>query len=239
MIELTHAQIKMIRSLKDKKFRDEYGLFVVEGEKLVREALDSSYEVESVYRIEGIGENVMSRISLCATPSPVLALVRIPADRSSYGKCGISGGLCLALDSVRDPGNMGTILRVADWFGVETVYLSADCTDIFAPKVVQATMGSIFRVRTEVADIPELCRAFTSQGRPVYGTLLDGEDIYASNLEEQALVVMGNESNGISGAVRNEISRGLRIPSFGKSGAESLNVAVATAVTLSEFRRRQ
>lgn len=239
MIELTHAQIKMIRSLKDKKFRDEYGLFVVEGEKLVREALDSSYEVESVYRMEEIGENVMSRISLCATPSPVLALVRIPADRSSYGKCGISGGLCLALDSVRDPGNMGTILRVADWFGVETVYLSPDCTDIFAPKVVQATMGSIFRVCTEVADIPELCRAFTSQGRPVYGTLLDGEDIYASNLEEQALVVMGNESNGISGAVRNEISRGLRIPSFGKSGAESLNVAVATAVTLSEFRRRQ
>ena len=133
MIELTHAQIKMIRSLKDKKFRDEYGLFVVEGEKLVREALNSSYEVESVYR--------MSRISLCATPSPVLALVRIPADRmrsdrSSCGKCGISGGLCLALDSVRDPGNMGTILRVADWFGVETVYLSPDCTDIFAPKVV-------------------------------------------------------------------------------------------------------
>lgn len=239
MMELTHAQIKMIRSLKDKKFRDEYGLFVVEGEKLVREALDSSYEVESVYRMEEIGENVMSRISLCATPSPVLALVRIPADRSSYGKCGISGGLCLALDSVRDPGNMGTILRVADWFGVETVYLSPDCTDIFAPKVVQATMGSIFRVRTEVADIPELCRAFTSQGRSVYGTLLDGEDIYASDLEEQALVVMGNESNGISGAVRNEISRGLRIPSFGKSGAESLNVAVATAVTLSEFRRRQ
>lgn len=239
MMELTHAQIKMIRSLKDKKFRDEYGLFVVEGEKLVREALDSSYEVESVYRMEEIGENVMSRISLCATPSPVLALVRIPTDRSSYGKCGISGGLCLALDSVRDPGNMGTILRVADWFGVETVYLSPDCTDIFAPKVVQATMGSIFRVRTEVADIPELCRAFTSQGRPVYGTLLDGEDIYASDLEEQALVVMGNESNGISGVVRNEISRGLRIPSFGKSGAESLNVAVATAVTLSEFRRRQ
>lgn len=239
MIELTHAQIKMIRSLKDKKFRDEYGLFVAEGEKLVREALDSSYEVESVYRMEEIGENIMSRISLCATPSPVLALVRIPADRSSYGKCGISGGLCLALDSVRDPGNMGTILRVADWFGVETVYLSPDCTDMFAPKVVQATMGSIFRVRTEVADIPELCRAFTSQGRPVYGTLLDGEDIYASNLEERALVVMGNESNGISGAVRNEISRGLRIPSFGKSGAESLNVAVATAVTLSEFRRRQ
>lgn len=239
MMELTHAQIKMIRSLKDKKFRDEYGLFVVEGEKLVREALDSSYAVESVYRMEEIGENVMSRISLCATPSPVLALVRIPADRSSYGKCGISGGLCLALDSVRDPGNMGTILRVADWFGVETVYFSPDCTDIFAPKVVQATMGSIFRVRTEVADIPELCRAFSSQGRPVYGTLLDGEDIYASNLEEQALVVMGNESNGISGAVRNEISRGLRIPSFGKSGAESLNVAVATAVTLSEFRRRQ
>ena len=234
MIELTHAQIKMIRSLKDKKFRDEYGLFVVEGEKLVREALNSSYEVESVYRMEEIGENVMSRISLCATPSPVLALVRIPADRmrsdrSSCGKCGISGGLCLALDSVRDP----------DWFGVETVYLSPDCTDIFAPKVVQATMGSIFRVRTEVADIPELCSAFTSQGRPVYGTLLDGEDIYASNLEGQALVVMGNESNGISGAVRNEISRGLRIPSFGKSGAESLNVAVATAVTLSEFRRRQ
>ena len=153
MIELTHAQIKMIRSLKDKKFRDEYGLFVVEGEKLVREALNSSYEVESVYRMEEIGENVMSRISLCATPSPVLALVRIPADRmrsdrSSCGKCGISGGLCLALDSVRDPGNMGTILRVADWFGVETVYLSPDCTDIFAPKVVQAPFsGYALRLR--------------------------------------------------------------------------------------------
>ena len=243
MIELTHAQIKMIRSLKDKKFRDEYGLFVVEGEKLVREALNSSYEVESVYRMEEIGENVMSRISLCATPSPVLALVCIPADRmradrSSCGKCGISGGLCLALDSVRDPGNMGTILRVADWFGVETVYLSPDCTDIFAPKVVQATMGSIARVKVEYGDLLGLVESLPADV-PVYGTLLDGDNIYQQKLENRGLIVMGNEGKGISPALAKKVNHKLLIPNFpeGRATADSLNVAIATAITCSEFRR--
>ncbi len=242
MDSLTNAQIRLVRSLKDKKFRDEHGLFVVEGEKLVREAMASAYEVEAIYRQEEVGEQAMSRISFCSTPSPVLALVRIPSWRRT-GQCATGHrdcpeGLCLALDSVRDPGNMGTILRVADWFGVSAVFMSADCTDIYSPKVVQATMGSIFRVKTIEADIPSLCRQFRSVGRPVYGTLLDGESIYTSQLSCSSLVVMGNESNGISELVRRELSAGLRIPSFAQSGAESLNVAVATAVTLSEFRRR-
>ena len=228
------SQIKKIRSLRDKKFRDEYGLFVVEGEKMVCEVLSSSLEVEEVWRKEDIGEAAMSRISLFTTPSPVLAVVRIPPLLSSD----VREGLCLALDAVRDPGNMGTIIRLSEWFGVDTIYLSEDCVDIYNPKVIQSTMGAIFRVRTCVADIPELCRRFSESGMAVFGTFLDGESIYSRPLPENALVVMGNESNGISPSVAAEVSGRLLIPSFGGSRSESLNVAVATAVTLSEFRRR-
>lgn len=276
MENLTNAKIKMIRSLKDKKFRDGYGLFVVEGEKLVAEALRSSFEVEAVYRMEEIGADAMAKISHCSSPSPVLAVLRIPGgdagtvrkvsratgrkavDANADGpagerraKCGGAGqnaekagtdapceGLCLALDAVRDPGNMGTILRIADWFGVDRVYLSRDCADIYNPKVVQASMGSIFRVNAAVADLPEISRQFKASGCPVYGMVLGGENIYGHVLEDNALVIMGNESNGISAELRREMSCGLCIPSFGKSGAESLNVAVATAVALSEIRRR-
>lgn len=231
---LNSARIKLIRSLRDKKFRDAHGLFVVEGEKMVRELCDSGYELEAIYREEEVGSAMMERISLCSSASPVLALARIP-ERSSLD-CKPEPGLCLALDSVRDPGNVGTILRSADWFGVSRVYLSEDCADIYNPKVVQASMGSLFRVRTSVCDIARLCRSFRADGREVFGTLLDGEDIYRSELPSEGLIVMGNESRGISEAVRGELSRGLRIPSFGGSRAESLNVAIATAVTLSTFR---
>lgn len=257
MIMLTNAEIKKIRSLKEKKFRDEYGLFVVEGEKLVQEALNSDFEVVAVYRIEEIGEAAMAKISLTSSPSPVLAVVAKPGlEGSAVGRGGLTGnggfgnmseaaeehglpeGLSLALDSVRDPGNLGTIIRIADWFGVETVFVSSDTVEAYNPKVVQATMGSIFRVRVVEASIPELCRAYKAAGKPVYGTLLDGGNIYDAKLGNEGLIVMGNESNGISQEVRRELSAGLLIPSFGKSGAESLNVGVATALTLSEFRRR-
>ena len=233
---ITNAEIKHIRSLREKKFRDEYGQFVVEGEKMVREALASGMEVVGHWSVEEIGESAMSKISQFSTPSPVLAVVAKPRPQSPSETP--ERGLYLALDSVRDPGNLGTIIRIADWFGVRSVLVSEDCVEQYNPKVVQASMGSIFRVSLVKADIPEACRSFRKAGMNVWGMVLDGQDIYKESLDGEGLVVMGNESVGISPAVRAELSRGLLIPSFGESGAESLNVAVATAVTLSEFRRR-
>ena len=231
---VTNAEIKLVKSLKDKKFRDERGLFVVEGEKRVAEVLKSDFRVEKVFRKEEVGAAVMERLSALSSPSPCLALVhRKPALSPS-----VREGLCLALDSVRDPGNVGTIIRVADWFGIDTLYLSADCADIYNPKVIQSSMGSLFRVRTASCDIPFICSEFRKAGMEVYGTLLDGENIYRSTLASKGLIVMGNEGAGISAPVRALVSSKLLIPSFEGSGAESLNVAAATAITLSEFRRR-
>lgn len=248
---LTKAEIKRIKSLQDKKFRDALGLFVVEGQKMVEEALASDYEVTGVYRVEEEGEELMSRISGLSTPPPVIAVVRKPSfvsdGRSIAAKADSTPketlespdpGLCLALDAVRDPGNMGTIIRTADWFGVRTIYVSPDSVDIFNPKVIQSTMGSIFRCRIVTADIPAVCREFRSQGLPVYGTLLDGHDIYSSQLQHSGLIVMGNESNGISSATAAELTHKLLIPKAEGSRAESLNVAVATAVTLSIFAQK-
>lgn len=233
-MSITQAEIKQIRSLGEKKFRDATGLFVVEGEKMVQEALDSGFKVVRVLRREEIGDAVMARISQLSSPSPVLAVVARPEPAADEPV----RGLCLALDGIRDPGNMGTIIRIADWFGVETVYASADCVELFNPKVIQASMGSVFRVRLVTADIPALARRFREAGMRVYGTFLDGADLYQEALQPEGLVVMGNEANGIRPAVAAEVDARLTIPSFGKSGAESLNVAAATAVTLSEFRRR-
>lgn len=231
---ITNAEIRQIRSLREKKFRDELGLFVVEGEKMVQEALMSNFEVVRVWRMDEIGENAMSRISQFSSPSPVLAVVSKPKPAGFV----LERSLCLALDSVRDPGNLGTIIRIADWFGVKTVFLSEDCADVYNQKVIQSSMGSIFRVKVVHSDIVDICRRFKAAGMPVYGTLLDGENIYTRELEADGLVVMGNESNGISEAVRAEVSSALLIPSFCDSRAESLNVAAATAITLSELRRR-
>ncbi len=233
---ITNAQIKHVRSLREKKFREASGEFVVEGEKMVREALDSGFELAGLWRVEDIGENAMSRMSQLSSPSPVLAVLKIPPQDNLPQT--LQRGLYLALDSVRDPGNLGTIIRIADWFGVEAVFASPDCVDTYNPKVVQASMGSVFRVNIQTADIPELCRRFEGEGMEIYGTVLDGADIYKEKFVPEGLVVMGNESVGISPQVRGLLTRRFLIPSFGKSGAESLNVAVATAVTLSEFRRR-
>jgi len=233
-MKITNADIRMARSLREKKFRDEAGLFVVEGEKMVSEVLSSGLEVEKLWRKDEIGENAMSRISAFSTPSPVLAVVRIP-ERVCQSE---PDGLCLALDSVRDPGNMGTIIRMSEWFGIDSLFLSPDCVDIYNPKVIQATMGAIFRLKIYVEDVPSVCRRFRRAGLEVCGTFLDGSDIYSQNLPHNALIIMGNESNGICPETEKEVSRRLFIPSFGNSRSESLNVAVATAVTLSEFRRR-
>ena len=233
---LTNAEIKRIKSLKDKKFRDEFGQFVVEGEKLVEEALTSDFNVCAVYRTDEIGEEAMSRMSQLSSPSPVLAVVEKPAPRG----LALERGLYLGLDSIRDPGNMGTILRLADWFGITTVFASQDCVEVFNPKVVQASMGSIFMVDVVLCDLPDICRRFRAMDMPVYGTFLDGKNIYTQTLADEGLIVMGNEAAGVSPEVASQASTRLLIPSFAgdRRTAESLNVATATAIVLSEFRRR-
>ena len=237
------ADIRLIRSLGQKKFRQEHGLFVVEGEKMVGEALTQKrFPVEAVYRTADIGEELMGRMSLLSSPSPALAVLRIPSDGIPDRASALPSGLCLGLDSVRDPGNVGTILRLADWFGIETVYLSPDCADLYNPKTVQATMGSIFRQRAVTCDLHALVRGCTAAGIHVYATALDGEDIRSAALDtSRALILMGSERDGLSPALMTAATRRLHIPSFAcnpDAAAESLNVAIATAVTCYEFRRR-
>lgn len=248
-MSISANEIKRVRSLSDKKFRDRYGLFCVEGEKMVDEALRSSFDVETVYRKDEIGEEQMSRISSLSSPSPALAVVRKPQDINLSSDAALSvalgrSGLYLALDTIRDPGNLGTILRVADWFGIDAVFAAPDTVDVFNPKVVQATMGAIFRVKFHYADIPALCRTAVSTGGNVYGTFLDGSDMYEKQLntgkDSPSVIVIGNESNGISDEVAGLVSDRLYIPPYPKNdtGSESLNAAVATAITVAEFRRR-
>ncbi len=239
---ITAAEIKFVKSLSQKKFRDSEGLFVVEGEKMVAEALASDFQVQQVYRREEIGEAAMARISGLSSPSPALALVRRPQDLLQ-GQLP-STGLFLALDGIRDPGNLGTILRVADWFGIDAVYASPDTVELFNPKVVQATMGAIFRVKFHYTEIPALCSRTIAAGGKVYGTFLDGENLYGKaldcGLEAPSVIVIGNEAAGISPAVAACVSDRLFIPPYPSDdpGSESLNAAVATAVTVAEFRRR-
>ena len=235
---MTNSEIKYIKSLSQKKFRDQYGVFVVEGEKMVQEALASGFEVEKVYRIEEIGEQAMSRITALSSPSPALAVVRKPLDLQKADVP--SAGLFLALDGIRDPGNLGTILRIADWFGIDAVYASEDTVDVFNPKVVQSTMGAIFRVKFHYTSVPALCKDVLSRGGKVYGTFLDGENMYRKQLDcSFSVIVIGNEANGISAATAACVSDRLYIPPYpaDSPGSESLNAAVATAVTVAEFRR--
>ena len=249
MASISNNEIKRLRSLQQKKFRDESGLFVVEGEKMVAEALASAFSVEEVYKRDEIGEEAMKRISSLSTPSPVLALVRKPSDIApeslGYFDSMLSEpGFYIGLDSIRDPGNLGTIIRIADWFGVDAVFASHDTVDIFNPKTVQATMGAIFRVKFHYVSMPGISDMILSHGGKVYGTFLDGENIYKRKLDTGAdcpvMVVTGNESEGISDEVGSLVSDRLFIPPFPADvrGSESLNAAVATAITVAEFRRR-
>ncbi|MBO4465139.1 MAG: RNA methyltransferase [Bacteroidales bacterium] len=235
MLKLTAAEINAIKALGTKKFRDSEGLFVVEGEKLVAEALASGFKIERILRREEIGEQQMARISALDSPSPVLAVIRKAEPKpAAAGK-----GLFLALDSVRDPGNLGTIMRIADWFGIDGIFASPDTVDQYNPKVVQASMGAVFRKAVTYCELPALCESFRAAGLPVYGTFLDGSDMYAADLLPEGLIVMGSESFGIGEAVAAHVDARIKIPSYAEGpGAESLNVAVATAVTVAEFKRR-
>ena len=236
---ISKSDIKFLRSLREKKFRDESGLFLVEGEKMVAEALAApGWKVEAVHRMEDIGREAMERISLLNTPSPVLAVVR---RRSLPEPESVPAGLWFALDSVRDPGNLGTIIRICDWWGIDTLFASPDTVELYNPKTVQATMGAIFRVKVVYTPLPCLIDMYGSAGVSVYATSLKGRPLDGAGLDrERALVIMGSESHGVSPEVLAKVESHLLIPPFpeGASTSESLNVAVATAVMAYEFRRK-
>ena len=244
---ISKNQIKLIRSLELKKNRRRENLFVAEGPKVVGDLLQAGYVPHSIFSTtvqpdaQLTTEEELRRISFLQHPQEVLALFHIPEQPSDIihqtSAIRRPSSLALALDGVQDPGNVGTIIRIADWFGIDTIYCSPDTADIYNPKVVQATMGSIAHVHIIYCDLLEL---FAHCQCPVYGTLLDGKNIYEQPLSADGIIVMGNEGNGISEAVRQHITHRLLIPNYhtGDHTAESLNVAIATAITCAEFKRR-
>ena len=243
---MTKAEIQFVRSLADKQTRDAERLFIAEGEKLISEILDSHLRIHRIYALDGVlkgkSEVVtpkeMERISQLKTASNCLAIVEQP--RFNTPAAAPATALSLALDGVQNPGNLGTIIRLADWFGVEDIICSTECADCYNPKVVQATMGAILRVKVHyVDDLAAYLRTAADQGSPIYGTLLDGENIYHTELHNHGIIVMGNEGRGLSEACRKTLSYKLYIPPYpaDRPTSESLNVAMATGIVLAEFRR--
>lgn len=244
---MTKAEIRLVRALADKRGREEHGLFVAEGAKLVAELRASHLRVQRIFAREGLfaGPEVetvspqeMERLSLLKTPSDALALVEIP--RRRLDPAALAGRLTLALDDVQNPGNMGTIIRLADWFGITDIVCSESTADCFNPKVVQATMGAILRVRVHYTDLARLLAEAPALGLPVYGTFLEGDDLYDAPLTAAGIVVMGNEGRGVTPAVARTVTRKLFIPPYpaDRRGSESLNVAMAAGIVCAEFRRR-
>lgn len=247
MATLSARQIKFIRSLSLKKFREESGLFVVEGEKLVNEALQSDFKIKEVYKREEIGYRTMERISSLSSPPPVLAIVEQKKEGEHITEKSVEAivkgenPLLLFLENIKDPGNLGTIIRVADWFGVEMLCLTKGCVELYNPKVVQATMGAIFREKIALCEDPSaLLKLFKASPLPIYATSLRGENLYAQKEPlAKGVIIMGNESEGVSEELSSLAERLLLIPPYrpAANGGESLNVATATAVICAEFRR--
>lgn len=246
---LTKAEIARLRSLQEKKHREALGLFVVEGEKVVGELLAANFPFAEIYATEdwrgGAGRRgaesapsqvvsaaEMERISHFPTPSPVLAVGRIVRRPLAAGA--LDRGLTLALDGIQDPGNVGTLLRIADWFAFDRIVLSPDCADLFAQKVINASMGSFVRVVAHTAPLAEALAGCTA---PVLGCDLAGDDVHALTPLRDAVVVIGSEGRGLSSAVAARVTRRVTIPKFG--GAESLNAAVAAAIVCDNLRRVQ
>ena len=243
---ISKNQVKYIHQLEQKKYRKREGLFVAEGTKVVGDLLkyhkpEALFATDEWKAPDGISytivtEEELRRISFLQHPQQVLGLFPIPPQTTATS---FGGALVLALDGVQDPGNLGTIIRIADWFGIDTIICSEDTADAWNPKVIQATMGSIARVNIIYTNLLDFLDTLPPD-YPIYGTLLDGESIYSQPLSEEGLIIMGNEGNGISEAVRTKINRKLLIPDFHQGEtADSLNVAIATAITCSEFRRRR
>ena len=261
MEKISKAQVKLVRSLQQKKFRDELGLFVAEGDKCVEELRKGFELVQLIINNEQLTSRDADVRTVLATPTEIeqMSGLRTPQGVIGVFKKGqrdegqrTMDDLVLALDGIQDPGNLGTIIRTCDWFGVHDIYCSLDTADCYNPKVVQATMGALARVRLHYVDLPAFIATYKG---PVYGTLLDGENMYevlerekTSSLKDKrplcsktGVIVMGNEGNGISEEVRKLVTHPIRIPSYPNKEAsdvvESLNVSIATAIVLAEFRR--
>ncbi|WP_178244661.1 TrmH family RNA methyltransferase [Phocaeicola faecicola] len=249
---LSKNKIKYIRSLELKKNRKQEQAFLAEGNKLVGDLLGifpcrlvvatgqwleehAGIQADEVYEVS---REELSKVSLLKTPQEVLAVFGQPEWKWTPEE--VSGSLCLALDDVQDPGNLGTIVRIADWFGIEHVFCSTGTVDIYNPKAIQATMGAVARVKLHYVDLEAFIRKVSERDVPVYGTFLDGENLYEHDLQNRGVIVMGNEGNGISREIAALVNRKVLIPNYpqGRETSESLNVAVATAVVCSEFRRR-
>jgi RNA methyltransferase, TrmH family len=246
---LSQAKQKWIRSLELKKFRHEQGLFLAEGSKCCLDLLEllpcrflaatsawleAHPGLRSAEIVDATADEIR-KASLLKNPQEVLAVFEIPTYELNSDS--LKGNLSLALDNIQDPGNLGTILRIADWFGIRNIVCSIGTTDAYSPKTVQATMGAIGRIRILYTDLPTFLKTVDL---PVYGTFLDGEILYEANLFNEGIIVMGNEGNGISIDVEKQVTDNLFIPDFpiGSTGSESLNVSVATAIVCSEFRRQ-
>jgi TrmH family RNA methyltransferase len=253
---LSTNKIKLIKSLALKKHRISEGLFIAEGDKLVLEMLDSAFSVVYIAatkewfddekkqvlakstEIDIVNQKELDRLSFQKSPQNVLCIVQLPNYQLNI--MDLKHQLTLILDSVQDPGNLGTILRVADWFGIEQIICSKDTTDAFNPKVVQSTMGAICRVKTYYEELNTLLPKIKLLGLPLYGTTLDGDNIYNTSLSNEGLIMLGNESKGINTEWINMLDTKLRIPFYPEETkrSESLNVAVASAIVCAEFRRR-
>lgn len=251
---ISKNKIKLIHSLEQKKYRKAEGLFVAEGHKSVGDLLKAGHKPTCIIATEkwssptplphnveflSVTEEELKKASLLMHPQQVLALFPVPEQISSPSTELPANELCLCLDGVQDPGNLGTIIRTADWFGIRHIICSNTTVDAYSPKVVQATMGSIARVHLYYTDLEEYL-THLPQGTPLYGTLLDGRNLYDAELSRNGIIVMGNEGNGISNGVRELLTHKLLIPSFPPDSptAESLNVSIATAIICAEFRRK-
>jgi len=255
---LSKREISFLKSLHQKKYRQEHGLFIAEGVKVVEESLNSDFEVSQVFctaeseaawkkkmssgtELRQISSRDLEQISALSTPQDVLAVAHVPKHR--FDPDTAKNELVLVLEDVSDPGNLGTIIRVADWFGIGQVVCSSKTVDAYNPKVVQASMGSVFRVQVSYTDLGELLSKNKSTGIPVYGTVLEGENIYKSALKTHGYILLGNESLGLSKEISAFLTQGITVPKMTgprkKGGSpDSLNVALSAAIVCSEFRRR-
>jgi len=235
-------QIKLITSLQQKKYRSIEKLFFAEGVKVIQELVQSNFELEHLFTTQNdfdeiptsrktiVSDTDLKKISALTTANTCLAVFKIPKSKAVVQK-----GLIVALDAIRDPGNLGTIIRLCDWFGVENLVCSTTTVDVYNPKVIQATMGSIARVNVSYVDLNEFIKTAKI---PVFGTFMEGVTIYKEKLLKEGIIILGNEANGISDAIEKNCTHRLTIPRFGEvMQTESLNVATATAIILSEFRR--
>ncbi|WP_341221095.1 RNA methyltransferase [Polaribacter atrinae] len=241
-MSISKNQFKLITSLSQKKYRQKHKLFIAEGIKVVQEILNSSFELETLFctddfssdvseeKIVRVSEADLKKISNLKTPNKALGIFKIPENNRDLNK-----GLTVALDAINDPGNLGTIIRLCDWFGVSELICSTDTVDCYNQKVVQASMGSLTRVSIRYVD---LVKYLEETSKPTFIADMDGENVYKTSLPEQGILIMGNEANGVSDEIKNLIAHKISIPRFGETQeTESLNVATATAILLSEFKR--